>query len=213
LAQSIEAINPKAALALVLLFIANALAAVLMKVMVSSPPPEMNGLATMIFGAQLPDEFPMIYRIAVSTALPLGALQFSVILFRRKRQVHFLLGNIYVLLTLFLASPILLVMSLSQTNPLLLVVGSAISLYWWRCTRLSVRLVAEGDLPGHAEWMYRSFAAMLASSVLSTMMYQAIPTPYRYAIWLMLLLMVIVPEILIRRGQHKVMLRNFLSSK
>jgi hypothetical protein len=213
LAQSIEAINPKTALALVLLFIANALAAMLMKVMVSSPPPEMNGFATMIFGTQLPEEFPLIYRIAVSTALPLGALQFSVMLFRRKRQVHFLLGNIYVLLTLFLASPLLLVMSLSQTNNLLLLTGSVVSLYWWRCTRLSIRLVAEGDLPGHAKWMYRSFAAMLACSLLSSMFYYTVPTPYQYAVWLLLLLILIVPEILIRRGQHKVMLRNFLSSK
>jgi hypothetical protein len=196
----------------VLLIVANVFAAMLLKVTAGSAPLEINALASGIFGAHLPDEFPLIYRIAVSTALPLGALQFSVLLFRRKRQVHFLLGNIYVLLTLFLASPLLLVMSLSQTNNLLLLTGSVVSIYWWRCTRVSIRLVAEGDLPGHANWMYRSFAAMLACSLLSSMFYYTVPTPYQYAVWLFLFLILIVPEILIRRGQHKVMLRHFLSS-
>lgn len=198
-------------MSVVLLVIANLFAAILIKVMSGSTPLEINIWASKIFGSQLPEEFPLIYRIAMSTALPLGALQFSATLFRRKKQLHFLLGNIVVLLTLFLASPLLLVISLSQTNHLLLIVGSAMSIYWWRCTRVSIRLVAEGDLPGHAKWMYRSFAAMLVCSVLSTMFYYIVPTPYQYAVWVFLLALLMMPEILIRRGQHEVMLHNFLS--
>jgi hypothetical protein len=196
----------------VLLIIANVFAAILLKVTAGSDPLEINTLASGIFGTQLPNEFPLIYRIAMCTALPLGALQFSVALFRRMRQLHFLLGNIFALLTLFLASPLFLVLSLSQSNNLLLLLGSSFSIYWWRCTRVSIRLVAEGDLPGHAKWMYRSFAAMLACALLSSMFYCTVSAPYWYAVLLLLLPILLMPEILIRRGQHKVMLRNFLSS-
>jgi len=195
-----------------LLLIANILASVLITVMVSNPALEINSVAATIFGTQLPEEFPLIFRVAMITALPLGALQFSVWIFRRKKQLHFLIGNIYVLLCLFLASPLLLALSLSHTDPVLLIVGSSLSIYWWRCTRLSVRLVAEGDLTGHAKWMFRSYAAMLAGALLGTMLFYAGSTLHKYAVIPVLLLIGIVPEILLRRGQHKSMLRNFLSS-
>jgi Predicted membrane protein (DUF2306) len=133
-----------------------------------------------------------------------GGCQFSSGIFRRNRGVHFLLGNIYLLLVLFIGTPGALILGWKSLPWPWMIPLSILILYWWKSARVAILKVADNDWLGHASWMMRSFACTLSLSLMWSGYLMEVSAAYLIA-----MAIPILAEVLIRKGYPKKLVKDF----
>lgn len=94
----------------------------------------------------------------------IGVVQFMPGWFRKRAQLHQLLGKIYVFSVLMLAAPSGLALAMFANGGLPAKVGFSLQcIVWWLVTWEAYREIRQKHLVVHTEWMIRSFAITLAA--------------------------------------------------
>lgn len=139
-------------------------------------------------------------------AVVTGAFQFSSTIFRKNRGVHFLLGNIYLLMVLFIGTPGALILGRKELSWQWMLPLIGLVLYGWKSARIAILKVAENDWTGHAAWMMRSYACTLLLSLLWSGYMMQLKWTCALSI-----LMPVLAEVLFRKGFPKKMVKDFFS--
>lgn len=139
-------------------------------------------------------------------AVVTGAFQFSSTIFRKNRGVHFLLGNIYLLMVLFIGTPGALILGWKSCTWQWMLSLTGLLIYWWKSARVAILKVAVQDWTGHAAWMMRSYACTLLLSLLWSGYMMQLKWTCALSI-----LMPVLAEVLIRKGFPKKMVKDFFS--
>lgn len=171
---------------------------------------ELNTTAARIFPDGFPEDIKWILLCALCLSIVIGPFQFSVSVFRRNQPIHFLAGNIYVLMVLLIAAPLMVLLALSQQSIHLMVSANIAAVICWVSTRKSVRLVAAGDLPGHAMWIFRSYAWLLAGSMFKVVILGDFNASITTTAYSFAGVAVVCAELLIQKKQHHALLRRFM---
>lgn len=139
-------------------------------------------------------------------AVVTGAFQFSSRIFRKNRGVHFLLGNIYLMMVLFIGTPGALILGWKELSWQWMLPLTGLLLYWWKSARIAILKVAENDWKGHAAWMMRSYACTFLLSLLWSGYLTQLKWTYAISIFLPIL-----SEVLITKGFPKKMVKDFFT--
>jgi uncharacterized membrane protein len=94
--------------------------------------------------------------LAGALALFIGPLQFSNRLRQRRLQLHRLLGRLYVI-SVFVASPISVVIAIKQGPPSILMAAVVQASAWVLTTAAALYCIRRGNIKQHREWMIRSY--------------------------------------------------------
>lgn len=143
----------------------------------------------------------------LTVAVMTGGCQFSSGLFKRNRGIHFLLGNIYLLLVLFIGTPGALIFGWKSLSWQWMIPLSILMAYWWKSARIAILKVADNDWLGHASWMMRSFACTLGLSLMWSGYVMQVKSAYLVA-----MAVPILAEVLIRKGYPKKLVKDFFSN-
>jgi uncharacterized membrane protein len=94
--------------------------------------------------------------LAGALALFIGPLQFSNRLRRRQLQLHRYLGRLYVL-SVFVASPISVLIAIKQGPPSILMAAVVQASAWMLTTAAALFCIRRGNIQQHRQWMIRSY--------------------------------------------------------
>lgn len=133
-----------------------------------------------------------------------AAIQPDARLFQKKPDIHFLFGNLYVMLVLLMAAPFAAVLSFLMLDWWQGLLGILYAARWWWTTRRLASMVAESDLPGHASMGIRSLGYCIGW-VLSMILFTRAAWP-PLVIWLCFAAAV---EVLSKRSWVKELLKAF----
>jgi uncharacterized membrane protein len=94
--------------------------------------------------------------LAGALALFIGPLQFSNRLRQRRLGLHRILGRLYVV-SVFVASPISVVIAIKQGPPSILMAAVMQSSAWVLTTATALYCIRHGNIQQHRQWMIRSY--------------------------------------------------------
>lgn len=128
-----------------------------------------------------------------------AALMFPQLL--RYRNIHFLLGYIYLNSVLWIAAPTGLILAVNAKWGLLAGVGFGITgIFWWAATWIGYRAIRKHRVESHIKWMIRSYALALSAPAFRVihLMFELASMEYRLnyilSVWLSLLVSIALSE-------------------
>ena len=135
----------------------------------------------------------------------------------RFRQLHTILGNLYVCLVLWIAVPTGLIMAPFAKGGALSATGFFVTgLYMWWATWQGYQAIRAGKIVAHVRWMLRSFALVLSAIffriIQIVLVFVETPTLTAYiaSVWLSLIASILVAEFCIQRQFPKHHPNHFL---
>ncbi|MCO5233038.1 MAG: DUF2306 domain-containing protein [Chitinophagales bacterium] len=99
--------------------------------------------------------------VSICIILTLGILQFIPWIYMKSKQIHFLIGNVYVLLVLFFITPCSLILGLFDKS---IFDKIGIVLFWFLvafCTRKSIHQIINKEWASHFQWMFYSYICIV----------------------------------------------------
>jgi hypothetical protein len=148
-----------------------------------------------------------IYAYPLLAALWVGIPQFIPLIYRRFPLVHFVVGNLFVLVVLLAIAPFGALLSLFCSEHGFAAVSlTLLHFVLWKQTRIAVKYIVEKDLQAHLKGMIKSYVLLICSvtSILQTMCFPMIHMEY---CWVFIL---ILTEMLLTKGFTIFLLKQFL---
>lgn len=148
-----------------------------------------------------------IYTFPLLVGITTGILQFFPALYRRFPLVHFIVGNLYVLVVLLAVAPMGLLLSIFRSGDEFSAFSFALLHFvLWKQTRISVSFIVDKDLLSHLKGMIKSYLLLLcsAASILQSMCFPAVHLEFY---WIFIL---IFAEYLLSTGFSVWLLKRYL---
>ena len=151
-----------------------------------------------------------IHFIGGAIAIVAGAFQFSTSLRRKHLAIHRLLGRFYVGSIIF-SGIAGLVLAMNSVGGFYVQTGFGLmAIFWLVTTFMAYRLIRQGDVKAHENWMIRSYAVTLAGVTLrlylglSILLGVKFFDAYPVLAWLCWVPNLIIAEVFLRYKAHKV---------
>jgi uncharacterized membrane protein len=155
-------------------------------------------------------EVTSIHFIGGAIAIVAGAFQFSTSLRRKHLAIHRLLGRFYVGSIIF-SGIAGFVLAMNSVGGFYVQTGFGLmAIFWLVTTFMAYRLIRQGDVKAHENWMIRSYAVTLAGVTLrlylglSILLGVKFFDAYPVLAWLCWVPNLIIAEVFLRYKAHKV---------
>jgi hypothetical protein len=113
----------------------------------------------------------LIQNLTLSVCFLIGPWQFVPYLFRKIPNLHFAIGNVYVMLTLLLSAPTLIVSAFGLDSIWKIFYTLILGALWWWSTRKGIFYISNKKWLLHLKWMMYSYILLINIVLFKVILY------------------------------------------